>query len=75
MTTVSVSDVALLLRRRGDFVDFGVGGWTPFSSRVRSAGTFLFRSKYLIKLLFVSAMSNLPETMSNIRFLDYEVKT
>lgn len=73
MTTVFVSDVALLLRRRGDF-DFGVGGWTPLSSRVRSAGTFLFRSKYLIKLLFVSAMSNLPETMSNIRFLHYEVK-
>lgn len=59
MTMVSVSAVDLLLRRRGDF-DFGVGDWTPFSSKVRSADSLLFRSKNLIKLLFVSAMNNLP---------------
>lgn len=55
---VCASDGARLLSRFGD-LDF-LGGWTPFSSKVRSLGTVLFKSRYLITLLFVSAMRILP---------------
>lgn len=61
ITTVSVSAEVRFLRRLGD-LDFGaVGGWTPFSSRVITCVSTLLRSKYLIRLLFVSAMYSLPE--------------
>lgn len=58
-TIVCVSAEDRLLRRLGD-LDFGAGGWTPFSSRVRSCASCLLRSRYLIWLLFVSAMNSLP---------------
>lgn len=57
MVCVSTDD--RLLRRFKDF-DFAVGGWTPFSSNVRSSASSLFKSRYLIRLLFVSAMKILP---------------
>lgn len=56
---IAVASVgARRLSRTGD-LDF-LGGCTPFSSRVRSSGTSLFESMYLIMLLFVSAMKSLP---------------
>lgn len=49
-------------RRLRRFKDLDLsGGCTPFNSRVRTSTSELFRSKYLITLLFVSAMYNLPE--------------
>lgn len=57
--TVSVSADDRLLRRLKD-LDFCTGGWTPFSSKVRSSASSLFKSRYLITLLFVSAMKSLP---------------
>lgn len=57
--TISASANDRRLSRFND-LDFGVGGWTPFSSKVISSGSSLFRSRYLITLLFVSAMKSLP---------------
>lgn len=57
---VCVSAEFRFLRRIGD-LDFGAGGRTPFSSSVTTSASSLFRSKYLIRLLFVSAMNSLPE--------------
>ena len=62
---VCVSGDARLLRRFKDR-DFDTGGWTPFSSKVRSSGSSLFKSRYLITLLFVSAMRNLPAAWQKI---------
>ena len=58
-TTVCVSADGRLLRRLKD-LDFGVGGWTPFSSKVRISAFALFKSRYLITLLFVSAIKSFP---------------
>lgn len=57
--TVTVSADDRLLRRLKD-LEFCTGGWTPFSSKVRSSASSLFKSRYLITLLFVSAMKSLP---------------
>lgn len=54
-----MSEADLLLSRFKD-LDFGVGGWTPFSSKERSSAFSLLVSKYLIMLLFVSATISLP---------------
>jgi len=56
----TVSADARRLRRLKD-LDFGLGGWTPLSSKVRSSVSSAFKSRYRIKLLFVSAINNLPE--------------
>jgi hypothetical protein len=53
----TVSAVGRLLRRLKD-LDFGLGGWNPLSSKVQSS--LVFKSKYRIRLLFVSAMNSLP---------------
>lgn len=52
------------LRRLKD-LDFGLGGWIPLSSNVWSSVLSVFKSRYRIKLLFVSAMNNLPENKEN----------
>lgn len=64
-TMVCVSGDDRLLRRFKDR-DFDTGGLTPFSSKVRSSGSSLFKSRYLITLLFVSAMRNLPAAWQKI---------
>ncbi len=65
--TVSVSADDRLLRRLKD-LDFDPGGWTPFSSKVRSSASSLFKSRYLITLLFVSAMKSLPAKYAKKHF-------
>lgn len=59
MVIGTVSAVGRLLRRLKDF-DFGLGGWTPLSSKVQSWNSLAFKSRYRIRLLFVSAMNSLP---------------
>lgn len=61
-----VSADARRLRRLKD-LDFGLGGWIPLSSNVRSSVSLMFKSRYRIKLLFVSAMNNLPENKKWIK--------
>lgn len=60
-----VSADGRLLRRFND-LDFGEGGWTPFSSNVLSTGSFFFTSKYLIMLLLVSAIKSFPASFHAI---------
>ena len=51
--------------------NWGAGGWTPFSSKVTSSGSFLFKSRYLMTLLFVSAMRSFPENWTRNTFNKY----
>lgn len=57
MDCVSAED---RLRSRFKDLDFS-GSWTPFSSKVNSSASSLFKSRYLITLLFVSAIKSLPK--------------
>lgn len=59
-TVIGIVSAVGRLRRRLKDLDFGLGGWNPLSSKVRSSNSFVFKSKYRIRLLFVSAMNNLP---------------
>lgn len=60
MVIGTVSAEGRLLRRLKD-LDFGLGGWNPLSSKVWSSNSSVFKSRYRIMLLFVSAMNSLPE--------------
>lgn len=64
MVIGTVSADGRLLRRLKD-LDFGLGGWNPLSSKVQSSNSLVFKSRYRIKLLFVSAMNILPEKRIN----------
>lgn len=58
LMTCASADERLLRRFNG--LLFDKGDCTPFSSKVCSVGFFAFKSIYLIRLLFVSAMKSLP---------------